>query len=117
MKVLIHHIYEYRKGLRSLVMHTLPDSLAEAATTKLRHFGIEYHLQQCLSGKVNIYFGKPECVAVVRRITHSRKLVEMTPEEDFMLGSMLGYGMQLQCERYLKKSGAFPVALSVQNCA
>lgn len=115
--MLIHHIYEFRKGLRNLVMHTLPSALVEEAKGKLRYFGIEYHIQPCVSDKVTIYFGSPGCVDVVRRITHGKKLVEMTPEEDFMLGSMLGYGVQIQCERYLKKCGAFPVALSVQKCA
>lgn len=117
MKVLIRHIYEYRKGLRSLVMHTLPDRMSEEATAKLRRFGIEYHLQPCLPEKVNIYFGAPECVAVVRRITRGKKLHEMSPEEDFVLGSMLGYGIRNQCERYLRKAGAEPGPVSIHRCA
>ncbi|MDP8305622.1 MAG: DUF2023 family protein [Candidatus Chlorobium antarcticum] len=117
MKVLIHHIYEFRKGLRSLVMHTLPSGLTDAATEKLRHFGIECHLQPCLPDKVNIYFGAPECVAVVREITEGKKLGEMTPEEDYVLGSMLGYGVRNQCERYLKKKCVASGNLAVYKCA
>ncbi|TCD47371.1 DUF2023 family protein [Chlorobium sp. N1] len=117
MKVLIHHIYEYRKGLRSLVMHTLPAACIGEATGKLRRFGIEFHLQPCLPDKVNIYFGAPECVAVVREITRGKKLVEMTPEEDFVLGSMLGYGIRNQCGRYLKKVGAESGPVAIHRCA
>lgn len=117
MNVLIHHIYEFRKGLRSLVMHTLPAGMVGQATQKLRYFGIAYHIQPCVSDKVNIYFGKPECVAVVRQITPGKKLVEMTPEEDFMLGAMLGYDIQSQCRRYIRKKGAAAAPVPVQKCA
>ncbi|WP_303682044.1 DUF2023 family protein [Pelodictyon luteolum] len=117
MKVLIHHIYEFQKGLRSLVMHTLPSRLTEEATAKLRHYGIDYHLQPCVQAKVNIYFGASACVAVVREITSGKKLGEMTHEEDFVLGSMLGYDIQKQCERYLKRTGVAPVGMRIHKCA
>lgn len=117
MKVLIHHVYEFRKGLRSLVMHTLPARLADEATAKLRHFGIDYHLQPCQPDKVNIYFGARECVDVVRQITCGKKLAEMTPEEDFVLGSMLGYDTRKQCERYLRKRAAHAKTLVMHKCA
>lgn len=117
MKVLIHHIYEYRKGLRSLVMHTLPVSLSSAAKAKLEHFGIEYHFQPCGCDKFNIFFGAPECVAVARSVMAGKKLRELSPEEDFVLGSMLGYDIRNQCERYLKKRVVPAESLTIHKCA
>lgn len=36
MRVLAHHIYEYEKGLRSLVLHTLPSAMEDEAVERLR---------------------------------------------------------------------------------
>ncbi|AAM72957.1 MAG TPA: DUF2023 domain-containing protein [Chlorobaculum sp.] len=118
MKVLIHHIYEYRKGLRSLVMHTLPARFGEEATRKLRHYGIDYHIYDFGKSHINVFFGAPECVAVVRSICASKKLKALTPEEDFVLGSMLGYDIRKQCERYLKKCESAAIAdPAMHKCA
>ncbi|MBM3163437.1 MAG: DUF2023 family protein [Chlorobi bacterium] len=117
MKVLIHHIYEFRKGLRSLVMHTLPVRHMLEATAKLRRYGIDYHIHAVGKKSINIFFGAPECVAVVRSVTGEKKLRDLNPEEDFVIGAMLGYDIRMQCERYLKKQGAFPVAPAIQRCA
>lgn len=43
---------------------------------------------------------KKKCVDVVK--TFSPKLNELTAEQDFILGIMLGYDRVKQCERYLK---------------
>ncbi|NOQ22345.1 MAG: DUF2023 family protein [Candidatus Aegiribacteria sp.] len=40
LKVLNHHVYEYRKGLRDLVLHTLPMTLKNHAEERLRREGI-----------------------------------------------------------------------------
>jgi hypothetical protein len=117
MKVLIHHIYEYQKGLRNLALHTLPLECEEAATDKLRKYGIEYFIHNACGKRINVFFGAPECVAVICTICDGKKLHHLTPEEDFVLGSMLGYGMRQQCERYLKKSVPQDITLSVQKCA
>ena len=103
MKVLVHHIYEYRKGLRSLVMHTLPAGKMGAATARLRRFGIDFHIHKVGTKTMNVFFGAAECVAVARSICGDKKLCDLTPEEDFVLGSMLGYDVRKQCGRYLKK--------------
>jgi hypothetical protein len=52
--------------------------------------------------KINVFFGNPVCIEVIKRF-NKPKLGDLTDEEDFMLGIMLGYGMLHQCERYLKK--------------
>jgi len=118
MKVLIHHIYEFRKGLRSLVMHTLPVGKMAEATARLRRFGIDYHIHAAGTKTINVFFGAPECVTVVRLICGEKKLRELTPEEDFVLGSMLGYDIRKQCERYLKKNAMDATSKPLmQKCA
>lgn len=117
MKVLIHHIYEFRKGLRSLVMHTLPSRQMLEATAKLRKYGIDYHIHAIGKENINVFFGAPECVSVVRTICGVKKLNELTPEEDFVLGSMLGYDIRKQCERYLRKVSASVQELKIHRCA
>ena len=42
---------------------------------------------------------KKECIDIVRLICN-RPLNLLTPEEDFILGTMLGYDVCQQCERY-----------------
>lgn len=100
MKVLVHHIYEYKKGLRHLVLHTLDAADRAEAEKKLRSREIDYYIQQVTPSKINMFFGDKVCVDVVRHIV-TRKLNELSPEEDFILGTMLGYDRIQQCERYM----------------
>jgi hypothetical protein len=105
MEVLNHHIYEYKKGLRNLVLHTMNSRDVSLAEEKLFRQGIMFFVQQVTAQKVNIYFGKEECVKIVRSFG-AKSLSELSPEQDFMLGVMLGYDRMQQCERYLNR-GAF----------
>ena len=102
MKVLVHHIYEYKKGLRHLVLHTLNVSERDEAEHKLKNQRIDYFVQEVSPTKINLFFGTADCVNVVREIINKR-LNELTPEEDFILGTMLGYDRIQQCIRYLQK--------------
>lgn len=101
MKVLSHHIYEYKKGLRHLVLHTLDANLRFEAEAKLRQRNISYVIRQVTETKINIFFGDEACIEVIRAIG-DKKLNEFTPEEDFILGIMLGYDSLKQCDRFLK---------------
>ena len=47
----------------------------------------------------NLFFGRKECLDVIRLMVN-KPLNMLSPEEDFMLGAMLGYDISLQCERY-----------------
>ncbi|MDR2036597.1 MAG: DUF2023 family protein [Bacteroidales bacterium] len=100
MKVLNHHIYEYKKGLRHLVLHTLDATLRFEAEARLHQRNISYVVREVTATKINIFFGDEKCVEVIREIGN-KKLNEFTPEEDFMLGIMLGYDGLKQCERFL----------------
>lgn len=101
MKILVHHIYEYKKGLRHLVLHTLDASLKLQAELKLQQQGIDYIIRHVTSSKINLFFGNKECVEVIDKIG-DKGLNEFTPEEDFVLGTMLGYDRLQQCQRYLR---------------
>lgn len=101
MGVLAHLIYEYKKKLRGLALHTFSVSEREQVEAKLQHLHIDYMLQTVSPTKMNVFFGDSACVDVVRKIGSNKMLNEYSPEEDFMLGIMLGYDRVQQCERYL----------------
>ena len=102
MKVLVHHIYEYRKGLRNLVLHTIGSEHREEAVKKLTACRIDFAMQDIGERKINIFFGAPECVEIIRSFG-TKKLNQFTDEEDFILGIMLGYCRLEQCRRFIKR--------------
>jgi Protein of unknown function (DUF2023) len=101
MNVFAHHIYEYQKGLRKLILHTLPEKNYHEAVTRLTRLGIPFHVQRSAGSRINVFFGSGECIDVVKSFGN-RELNQLTPEEDFILGAMLGYGIQDQCARYIR---------------
>lgn len=105
--VLSNHIYEYQKGVRNLVLYTLRKELAPKAVERLERQQIGYIVQDAGDCNVNIYFGRPQCLKAISSFV-SRPLYSLTPEEDFILGALLGYDICLQCERYCdrKKSAS-----------
>ncbi|MBS2100445.1 DUF2023 family protein [Carboxylicivirga linearis] len=107
MRVFCHHIYEYKKGLRNLILHTMASKDVDLAIKKLESNGIDYLIQPVSVNKVNIYFGAKECVDVINCFCH-KSLNELSPEEDYILGTLLGYNQVVQCARYLKKKEASP---------
>ncbi len=102
MQVLCHHIYEYKKGLRHLVLHTMKSAERLTAESKLNKCGIEYMVMELSNGNINIFFGKKECVDVVRSFGNT-PLNQITVEQDFILGIMLGYDRLAQCSRYIER--------------
>ncbi|MCR5129913.1 MAG: DUF2023 family protein [Prevotella sp.] len=102
MKVLMNHIYEYQKGVRQMILYTCPKCYEECVVNRLSRSGIDYVLQSAGRNNVNIYFGRRECLDAIRLIV-TRPLNQLTPEEDFILGTMLGYDLCAQCERFCKR--------------
>ena len=104
MQVFYHHMYEYQKGLRHLILHTTHKKSQEEITKILEKNGIEYLISP-IGNNINIFFGSRSCIEVLKSIAKDN-LSEYTDEEDFILGIMLGYDRLKQCERYLeRKSG------------
>ena len=99
IKVLMNHIYEYQKGVRRMVLFTFNKKYEEYAVTRLRHQNISYLLIPVGNDRMNLFFGRKECLDAIRLMV-TRPLNQLSPEEDFILGAMLGYDICAQCERY-----------------
>ena len=102
MKVLMNHIYEYKKGVRRMILFTCNRRFEAFATNRLCRQSIDYVVQPAGKENVNVYFGRKECLNAIRLFV-TRPLNELTPEEDFILGAMLGYDICAQCERYCER--------------
>lgn len=102
MKVLMNHIYEYKKGVRRMVLFTFNKKYEEYAVGRLRRQNISYIITPVGNDRMNLFFGRPECLDAVRLML-TRPLNMLSPEEDFILGAMLGYDICAQCERYCER--------------
>jgi len=102
MDVLTHHIQEYKKGLRTLVLHTARASNRAAIEKRLNWAMIDYYIQEVNEKKINVFFGDSICIDVIKQMNFT-SLSNLTDEEDSILGTMLGYDRLKQCERYLKR--------------
>ena len=102
MQILLHHVYEYNKGLRNLVLHTMSANEQFKTEELLTRKGISYFLVAVNSRKINLFFGKVQCVKIIESFGE-KSLSDFTDEEDFILGTMLGYDRIQQCDRYMKR--------------
>lgn len=102
LKVLMNHIYEYQKGVRQMILFTCQKKYEQAVTERLSSQKIDYVLQPAGKNNLNVYFGRRECLEAIRLIV-TRPLNMLTPEEDFILGTMLGYDICAQCQRYCER--------------
>lgn len=102
MEIFCHHVYEYWKGLRNLILHTAPLSDLPVIVHKLDHHKIPYLIHHISDDRINVFFGHPDCISVVKKFD-TIDLSRLTDEQDFILGIMLGYDRMQQCSRYLKK--------------
>jgi hypothetical protein len=101
MQVLKHHVYEYKKGIRNMVLHTMKSTEKEKAIYFLQMKKVHFWFSEVNETKINLFFGNPECVEIVKSF-RIESLNDLTPEQDFMLGIMLGYNREQQYSRYLK---------------
>ena len=104
VRIFLNHIYEFKKGVRNMVLYTMNREYEEFAVRRLENQNISYMIQ-----KVG-FFGKPECMEAIHHII-IRPLNKLTPEEGFILGAMLGYDICQQCKRYCGKKGGIKIAV------
>lgn len=105
LSVFFHMLYELNKGLRNLALLTTATENEELVTERLEKCGYSFIIEELKSGYINVFFGNPEPVNVLKKFKKN-SLKEFTPEEDFILGILLGYNTQQQCKRYLtRKAG------------
>jgi hypothetical protein len=102
VKVFLHHIYEYKKGVRNLILHTVSSYYENFVRSQLEKKSISYIIRYMNNGRLNVFFGNPKCIEVLNEIG-DKNLNEFSDEEDFMLGTMLGYGLNEQCKRFLRR--------------
>ena len=114
IKVLMNHIYEYKKGVRRMILFTCPRRFEQQACSRLESQSIDYVVQPAGRENVNVYFGRRECLDAIRLFV-TRPLHELTPEEDFILGAMLGYDICVQCERYCERKNKYGKCQELNN--
>ena len=100
--VFLHHVYEYKKGLRNLILHTTSRENETKIRERLGRERVAYLIYPLGKDKINVFFGESICIDVIKQIGKSN-LCDYTDEEDFLLGIMLGYDRKKQCERYLQR--------------
>ena len=100
LKVFLNHIYEFKKGVRQMVLYTTNKKYEAFAVKRLTDQKISYVIQPVGNGRINLFFGRKECIEAIRLLVR-QPLNKLSPEEDFILGAMLGYDICAQCERYM----------------
>jgi hypothetical protein len=109
LNVFCSHIYEYKKGVRPLVLTTEKDCYRKTIEERLKKEKIDFLINPITKNKINVFFGAKQCIDIVK--TFSDRLDKLTAEQDFMLGIMLGYEKLAQCSRYLKMKAKPPSGL------
>lgn len=56
MKVLVNHIYEFKKGVRRMVLFTFNKRYEQFAVTRLQHQKISYVIQPVGNDRLNLFF-------------------------------------------------------------
>lgn len=105
IRIFLNHIYEFKKGIRNMVLYTMNKEYEEFAVKRLENQNICYLKQEVSDTKINLFFGKKECMNAIRYFVN-RPLNCLTPEEDFILGAMLGYDICQQCKRFCGKKNS-----------
>lgn len=101
MELFSNLIYEYKKGMRDLALFCCKCQDIEKYTNHLRKTNTQYLVFNS-TAKFNIFFGNPDCLEIIKQFS-SDKLDKLTPQEDFILGIMLGYSRNEQYKRFLSK--------------
>jgi len=96
-----------------MVLCTLSADVEDKVKLRLERNGISYMIQHLKNGNINVFFGKEECLSVIRKICKGKMLNELSDEEDFMLGILLGYSISEQCRRYCKKQKKMKTILNI----
>ncbi len=102
IRVLSEQIYQYKKGVRPMVLYTFPRQYELMAVKKLESQGIDYFIQYLSNDNINLFFGNKACMDTIHYIVN-RLLNTLSPEEDFILGALLGYDITEQCQRYCRR--------------
>lgn len=103
--ILGHHLYEYDKGVRQMFMMTANAQDADHIIRRLKEKVVDYYVQTVSATKFNVFFGRSAWIETVRNVVR-KPLNQLSPEEDFILGILLGYDKEKQCLRFLSMAKA-----------
>ena len=78
LKVFLNHVYEFKKGVRNMVLYTTNRKNESFAVARLASQHIAYCVQPVDSRRINLFFGRPECINAIRFMA-TRPLNELTP--------------------------------------
>ena len=87
IRIFLNHIYEFKKGVRNMVLYTMNKEYESFAVRRLKSQKISYMIQEVGTNKINLFFGKS------------------------ILGAMLGYDLCQQCKRYCNKKESIQIAV------
>ena len=66
LKVFLNHIYEFKKGVRQMVLYTTNKKYEAFAVKRLTDQKISYVIQPVGNGRINLFFGRKECIEAIR---------------------------------------------------
>lgn len=98
------YLYELKKGVRPLFLLTMSTAEAELVQKRLEKEAVAFYRHRVSDAKVNMFFGLRPCIDMVKAMV-TGPLNALSPEQDFILGTLLGYDCQQQCQRYLSRAG------------
>ena len=99
MKVFLHHIYEYKKGLRHLILHTTAATHKEAIDKILTDLNISHIFVETAPSKINVFFGDSCNIEIIRTYGYY-DLSNFTNEQDLIPVALPGHNSDLQNKRY-----------------
>ena len=102
MKVFNTYLYEVSKGAKPVALITCDVFLCIKMIQRLEKQNINFVVQKVSDDKTNLFFGAKECIDVLKKLI-SKPLSALSVEEDFVLGTILGYDVKIQCKRFLEK--------------
>ncbi len=58
IRIFLNHIYEFKKGVRNMVLYTMSKEHEEFAIRRLKNQKISYMIQEVGTNKINLFFWK-----------------------------------------------------------
>ena len=58
MKVFLNHVYEFKKGVRQMVLYTMNRRNQEFAVNRLKKQRIRFIIQEVDDERINLFFGQ-----------------------------------------------------------
>lgn len=102
MNIFDMYLYEIIKGSKPAALVTVSCDDIEKMCEKLKHYNLCFHIQNISKEKANLFFGTKYPLDVIKDII-KKPLDKLSDYEDFILGVLLGYSIDVQCKRYLDK--------------